>query len=102
MLYITKELDIQYPSAILLVEVTALQRACRQEGVVSFQLSSIDLEPLHGHASLIIQENLELSRLPKDYQELSRLPGDYQEFSDIFSKNKSKQLLPHCDYDLFI
>ena len=33
---------------------------------------------------------------------MNELPEEYLEFADVFSKNKSKQLPPHCNHDLSI
>jgi len=47
---------------------------------------------MRGRASILYSE------MPK----LDGLPDEYLEFADVFNKNRSKQLPPHCDHDLSI
>jgi len=42
------------------------------------------------------------STLSRENAEVTELLEEYMEFSNVFSKNKAKQLPPHCDYDLSI
>jgi len=77
---------------IALIEAVAFRRACREQGSLLFQLTPFSSNTRHGKASTLLRETIELNNVPKDYRE----------FSDVFSKNKSKQLPPHCDHDLLI
>jgi len=77
---------------ISLIRAAVFGRACRQKGIVSFWLTTADLELAREYSSTLIGDNPDLSQILKDYHE----------FSDIFSKNRTKQLPSHHEYDLSI
>ena len=77
---------------IALIGAVAFKRACRQRGSVLFQLAPTPSGSNYARASTLLGENAKLTELPEEYME----------FSDVFSKNKAKQLLPHHDHDLSI
>jgi len=77
---------------IVLVGTAAFKRACQEQGSLLFQLAPSSSNTRHGKASILLRGTTELNNVPEDYQE----------FSDVFSKNKSKQLSPYRDHDLSI
>jgi len=77
---------------ISLVNALAYQRACKTPGAVLFQLQLSGLQEVTGRTG----------QVRDDSPDLSGLPTDYHQYAEVFSKEMSKQLPPHCPYDLSI
>jgi hypothetical protein len=79
------------PPSICLISATAFAQAQRAVGAQVFQMSLSDV---------IAAQCLQAKELlPVD---IPRLPLEYREFADVFSEESSKNLAPHCPYDLKI
>jgi len=77
---------------ISLVNALAYQRACKMLGAAPFQLQLSGLQEITGHTGQV-RDN------PPN---LSRVPTNYHQYAEVFSKEMSKKLPPHCPYDLSI
>ena len=77
---------------ISLVNALVYQRACKMPGAVPFQLQLSGLQEVTGRTG----------QVRDDLPDLSRVPTNYHQYAEVFSKEMSKQLPPHCLYDLSI
>ena len=74
------------------INTATYQRACQTEGAISFQLHLLGCKTPTGR----------VSHIGKEVLDLDKVPAEYHQYIVVFSKEKLKQLPPHCPYDLSI
>jgi len=79
-------------SHISFINTSVYQRACKLQGATPFQLLLSVSQELTGYARQV--EN--------NSHDLSKIPVDYHQYAKVFSKERSKLLLPHRPYNLSI
>jgi len=77
---------------ISFINASAYQRACKLQGATLFQLLLSVSQELTGRAG----------QVGNDSHDLSKVPVNYHQYAEVFSKKKSKWLLPYHLYNLSI